>query len=619
MSSSSNKNSIIGFALIGIILLIFSWYNTKQAKKQQEERFKLDSIAAVAALEHSLADTIDIEELPIDSTSASEYLQMYQSENLAAASIAQNELYTLENEHLKVTIASKGAQPYEVLIKNYYTFDSLALNLVRPGKSTFDLEINADQWINTSELNYSLVDATDSTLALRLYFDENSYIESVYALAKGSYMVDYNVRFVGMSDILDRRTNQIGLDWTLDVPRLEKGYTNEKNYSTLDYKYSGSTTVKSLGLRKGSASETFTTGLRWFAFQQQYFSALLVAENDFAGGTLSNNFYAEGDTSNSLMNSSAKMMVNIDTRSDDYNMPFKFYFGPNHFPTLKSYDEQFERIIPLGGKLISWINRFVIIPVFNWLSKYFASYGLIILILTLIIKIGLSPLTLKSYSSSAKMKLLRPEIEKINARYPKPDDAMKKQQATMDLYKRAGVSMFGGCLPSLLQFPILFAMFRFFPASFELRQQGFLWASDLSTYDSILNFGFKIPLYGDHISLFALIMGVSMFFYSKMTMQQTPTDPNMKSMAFMQKWFMPIFMVVICNNFSSGLSYYYTLSNLITMLQNWIIGKWFVDEDKLMAKLNANANEPPKKSKFQQRLDAAYKAQQEQLKNQKKR
>jgi len=435
--------------------------------------------------------------------------------------------------------------------------------------------------------------------------------------------VDYNLRFVNMDGILDRRTTQLRLHWNADMPHLEKGYKNEKNYSAVAFRFSGTKDVKNLGMRKDSAKESFSANLRWFGFRQQFFSAILVAENNFVGGTLENKFYAEdvAVASGDLMRSSAEMVLDLDTQSKDFSLPFKFYFGPNHYPTLKTYDEGFEKMIPLGGKIIGPINRYVIIPVFNWLSKYIASYGLIILILTILIKLVISPLTLKSYKSSAKMKVLQPEIQKINERYPKQEDAMKKQQATMDLYKRAGVSMFGGCLPMLLQFPILFAMFRFFPVSFELRQQKFLWADDLSGYDSILDFGFNIPLYGDHISLFALLMGVSMFFYSRLTMTQMADNQQMPGMKFMQMWFMPIFMVMICNNFSAGLSYYYMLSNLITIVQTLVIRKWFVDEKKLRAQIQqrASSKEPPKKSKFRQRLDEAYKIQQEQMRQQQKR
>ena len=514
-----------------------------------------------------------------------------------------------------------GAQPYEVQVKDYYTYDSSDLILIRPDKSLFDLEMNTDQWLNTSDLHFRLVESTDSTLTLRLQFEDNAWMDAVYSLASDSYMLGYQLHFVGMDQVLDRRTGQLNLKWVVDVPRLEKGYQNERNYSGVAYKYMANNEVKSLGKRRDSSEESFNSTLRWVGFQQQFFSAILVAENGFPAGKLVNQFYPENQEDGSLMQSGANLSVVLDTRSTDFTVPFRFYFGPNHFYTLKGYDEGFEKIIPLGGRVIGTISRFVIIPTFNWLSKFIRSYGLIILLLTILIKLVISPLTWQSYTSSAKMRVLKPEIDKINEKYPRQEDAMKKQQATMDLYRRAGVSMWGGCLPILLQFPILWAMFRFFPASIELRQQGFLWCHDLSAYDSILDFGFKIPLYGDHISLFALLMGVSMWGYSKMTMSQQPSTQTMPGMEFMQVWLMPIMMIFICNNLSAGLSYYYLLSNIITIGQNWAIRKWFVDEDKIYAKLQkkANSKEPPKKSKFQQRLEAAYKAQQEQQKQQYKK
>ena len=615
-------NSILGFALIGLILIGFSWYNTKKAGEQAErQKFVRDSIAMVEAerYEAQLAAAADTTVTAGEVAVAEEFAPLYQSQMLNEASASKTEYYTIENDKLAITLTSLGAQPYKVLVKDYYTYDSLDLYLIRPEKSSFDLEIIADQWINTSDLNFSVAHQSSNFIALRLNFDENAYIESSYTLSEGSYLVDYDLKFVGMDRYLDPRTQQVTMDWVVDMPRLEKGYTNEKNYSAVAYRYASNTDVKTLGQRKDSVKETFSADLRWFGFQQQFFSAIMVAPQSFTSGTLVNKFYPEGDSSRSLMQSGAQMTFAIDNRSSEFDVPFQFYFGPNHYYTLKQYDEGFEKIIPLGGKLIGTISRYVIIPVFNWLSKYIASYGLIILILTLLIKTVISPLTIRSYTSSAKMKVLQPELQKLNEKYPKQEDAMKKQQATMDLYKRAGVSMWGGCLPVLLQFPILWAMFRFFPASFELRQQSFLWAQDLSAYDSILDFGFKIPLYGDHISLFALLMGVTMWFYSKMTLNQAQNQ-TMPGMNFMQLWFMPIFMVILCNNFSAGLSYYYMLSNLVTIGQNWVIRKWFVDEDKLLAQIQkkASSKEAPKKSKFQQRLDAAYKAQQEQLRQQKK-
>ena len=618
---SNNRSSIVGFALIGIILLVFSWYNTKQFEKRQQEARVRDSLATAAAIERgeilppdAAADTLAAEELPEETVD-------YRHEYLNEAVKAEAAYYTLENDKVKIRISSKGAQPYEVLIKDYYTYDSSALFLVRPDKSLFDLELNTDQWLNTSDLNFSPVSLSDSTVILRLRFEEDAWVDAVYSLASDSYMLGYQLHFVGMDKVLDRRTAQMTLKWVLDVPRLEKGYQNERNYSGVAFKYLANNEVKTLGKRRDSAEESFNSTLRWLGFQQQFFSAILVSENGFPAGKLVNRFYPENDPEGSLMQSGAEMTVALDTRSADFTLPFNFYFGPNHFYTLKSYGESFEKIIPLGGKVIGTISRYVIIPTFNWLSKFIRSYGLIILILTIMIKLVISPLTWKSYSSSAKMRVLKPEIDKINEKYPKQEDAMKKQQATMDLYRRAGVSMWGGCLPILLQFPILWAMFRFFPASIELRQQGFLWCHDLSAYDSILDFGFKIPLYGDHMSLFALLMGISMWGYSKMTMSQQPSTQTMPGMEFMQVWLMPIMMVFICNNLSAGLSYYYLLSNIITIGQNWVIRKWFVDEDKIYENLKkkANSKDAPKKSKFRERLDAAYKAQQEQMKQSSKK
>ena len=615
---NDKRSSIVGFALIGIILLIFTWYNSKQAEKRQaQEMLVRDSLATAAALEQgeeaTAADSLDITDLTAEE-------EDYQDQYLNLASQAETEYYTLENDQVAIRISSKGAQPYEVLIKDYYTFDSSDLFLVRPDKSLFDLELNTNQWLNTSDLHFRRVESTDSTLTLRLQFEENAWMDAVYSLASDSYMLGYNLHFVGMDQVLDRRTGQMTLKWVLDVPRLEKGYQNERNYSGVAYKYLANNEVKTLGKRRDMADENFNSTLRWFCFQQQFFSAILVSENGFPAGKLVNRFYPENNPELNLMQSGAEMAVALDNRSADFTIPFSFYFGPNHFYTLKSYGESFEKVIPLGGKVIGTISRFVIIPTFNWLRQFISSYGLIILILTIMIKLVISPLTWKSYMSSAKMRVLKPEIDKINEKYPRQEDAMKKQQATMDLYKRAGVNMWGGCLPILLQFPILWAMFRFFPASIELRQQSFLWCHDLSAYDSILDLGFKIPLYGDHVSLFALLMGVSMWGYSKMTMTQQPSTQTMPGMEFMQVWLMPIMMVFICNNLSAGLSYYYLLSNIITIGQNWAIRKWFVDEDKIYENLKkkANSKEPVKKSKFQQRLDAAYKAQQEQMRQQNK-
>ena len=345
------------------------------------------------------------------------------------------------------------------------------------------------------------------------------------------------------------------------------------------------------------------------AFKQQFFSSILIAGNDFQNATLQYETFAPG--SGNIKQFHAQLSVPYTPQTDSYG--FSFYFGPNKYSTLKKYDDlHLQRLVPLGGWIIGWVNRWLVIPTFDFLGKYIANYGLIILLLTIFIKIIISPLTYKSYLSTAKMRLLKPEMDKINEKYPKQEDAMKKQQAMMALYKSAGVNPMGGCLPLLIQFPILIAMFRFFPASIELRGKSFLWADDLSSYDSILHLPFDIPFYGDHVSLFALLMAVSVFITSKISYSQTAqAGPQMAGMKFMMLYLMPLMLLFWFNNYSSGLSYYYLVSNIITMGQTFGF-RYIVNEDKLHQRMKENARKPKKMSKFQQRYEELMK-QREQL------
>lgn len=625
-----NKNTIIGITLIGLLLIGFSVYNSKIAREQQEIQRVRDSVAAANALEYAeraaaqASDSLSEAVASTDGGKVQGYASTYANPYLEQAYNAGEEFFFLENDKLKIKYTTKGGQASTVLVKDYYTSDSSALYLMKEDYSTFGLQLYTDQYINTGDFTYETVVSNDSTLVMRLYFSDTAYIEHCYSLPAGSYLVDFDVHMVNMDRHIPRNASQFEIAWNMDVPRLEKGYKNEQNYSTVDYKYPGDVKkVENLGLMRGSRSggqhEDVTTRIEWFAFQQQYFSAILRADDNFESGNLSLKFYPETDPERRLMACSASTLVQYDAGAD-VTVPFEFYFGPNLFRTLKSYDYGFEKIVPLGGWLVRWINRGIIIPVFDLFGRFISNYGIIILLLTVLIKLIISPLTLKSYMSSAKINILRPELDKINAKYPRQEDALKKQQETMDLYRKAGVNMFGGCLPMLLQFPVLFAMFRFFPASFELRQKGFLWAHDLSTYDSILDLGFNIPLYGDHVSLFAILCAVSMYFSARMTQGNTSdNNPQMKSMRNMTLYFMPIFMLFICNNLSSGLTYYYLLSNLIMMLQTWVIRRFFVDEKKIMARVQAASAKGAKpKSKFQQRLEAIQKAQQEAIREQQK-
>ena len=616
-----NKSNITGIVLIGVIMFGFTWYQSKRYEEQMEYQAQLDSIARVEQMAAMAMDSLNRAQGAVEGGYTDVNVQTmpsYKDSLLTEARLSSGSICKLSNDKVEIEFNTKGAQPYSVRIYDYMTYDSTDLYLIKPEHSQYGISIFAGENINTKDFTFQIAEHTDSTLVMRLPFAQGGYIQQRYALSEGSYMLRNELSFVGMGDIIPRNVSMLDIDWSVIIPRLEKGYKNEKQYSKLDYYFEGDKKPEEVG-RGRDADERIDTKFKWFAFQQQFFSAIMTAGTEFASADLDVKYYTEDDPTRNLMACSARLRSDFQAGSDNIVLPYEFYFGPNDYRTLKEYDMKYEKIIPLGGWLVGWISRFVIIPIFDFLGKFISNYGLIILLLTLIIKLVIMPLTIKSYKSSAKMQAVKPEIDKINAKYPNEKDAMKKQQATMELYQRAGISPMGGCLPMLLQFPILFAMFRFFPASIELRQQKFLWADDLSAYDSIWDFGVNIPLLGDHLSLFALLMAATMFVYSKMTSSQMSDDPNMAGMKFMSLYMMPIMMFFICNNLSAALSYYYLLSNLITMAVTWYIRKFVVTEDKVRAEMLLNANKPKQKSKWQQRLEEAQKMQEQMQKQQQKR
>ena len=610
-----NKNTIIGFLLIGVIMFGFTWYQSRQYQEQAAVQAQLDSIARVEQMAAMAMDSVKKAQGAVEGTTAKvSVIPAYKDTMLTSARMAEAAIYRLANDKIEVDFTSRGAQPYSVKINDYKSYDSTDLYLIRPDMSRYDIKLYAGENINTKDFNFEVVEHSDSVIVMRLPFSNGGYIQQRYALTAGSYSLYNELSLVGMDGIVPRNVSMLDIDWNVVIPRLEKGYRYEKQYSMLDFYFTGDKKPEQIARGK-DGSERVDTKVKWFAFQQQFFSAIMTSENEFASADFAVKYFNEDDPSRNLMACSAKLRSDFNIASGDVVLPYEFYFGPNDYSTLKKYDQKYEKIIPLGGWLVGWISRFVIIPCFNFLGKFISNYGLIILLMTIIIRVVISPLTIKSYKSSAKMQVLKPEIDQLNKKYPNEKDAMKKQQAMMDLYRKAGISPMGGCLPMLLQMPILFAMFRFFPACIDLRQQKFLWADDLSAYDSIWDFGVNVPLLGDHLSLFALLMAVTMFFYSKMTSSQMSDDPNMAGMKFMSVWMMPIMMFFICNNLSSALSYYYLLSNIFTMAQTWYIRKFVVTEDRVRAEMVANANKPKQKSKWQQRLEEAQKMQEQMQKN----
>jgi len=647
-----DKNTITGLILIFLIFIGFSIYNNSRLNKEFEKaltaaeteiskgnlerarteyvnalRFKPnhpDVLEKIHELNQKLGTIPGVSELKAD-TSVKNADTLKSSPGVAtppadnanqyglfsAAARGSDELITLENDKLKLKISLKGGRIFRAEVKGYTTHDSLPIILFS-GDSTvfgFNFFTSDNKAIQTNNLyftpvsekrTYSVSNEPESVI-LRLLAGDDRYIEYKYTLAPGKNSVNYDVTFKNMDGILPPNQNSIELDWRMYMPQQEKGRQNEEMYTTVKYKYYQDE-VDGLRLRSNKEVEKvdITTRLSWIAYVDQFFSSVLITENFFLSGsitstkTLSSEKYIRYYTS--------EVGIPLDNGSET-NLNKRLYYGPNHISTLRKEGLDLDKIIFLGKNIVGWINRFVIIPVFNWLEKYIGNYGLIILILTILLKIILFPLTFKSYQSTAKMQILKPLVDELAKKFPKQEDAMKKQQATMDLYKRAGVNPMGGCLPMLLQFPILFAMFRFFPVSIELRQEPFLWTTDLSTYDSILNLPFKIPWYGSHVSLWTLLMTVSSILTTKMSGTTSGQDqPGMKVMMYM----MPVMFMFMFNNFSSGLTYYYFLANMLSWIQN-ILSKRLINAEKVLATLEENKKKPVVKSKWQQRLEQAAK------------
>lgn len=613
-----DKKTLIGLIVIGAILFGFTWYNASiQQKYAQEQQ------ALTATQEAESTDTIVPEVRQPDTLQAANQLERHIGSSLFQATTGTEKKIEVENDLMKVIFSNKGGKVASVVLKDYLTYQGTPLVLFPDSASVFDMSFFIKQQFNNVQINtgdYYFVadssftptfaaDETSKNLTFRLDVDSAAHVDFVYTIYKDNYMIDFDVQFVGMENLLAQNQTDLEFTWQNVGMQNEKGFENENNYTTIAYKYPSDESVEQLRTSTEDKSETINSKVKWVAFKQQFFSSIFVAKDDFQNGTLGYSTFQPGE--GKIKTFRAKVSVPFTPQLSEYN--FNFYFGPNKFSVLKKYDDlHFERLIPLGGWIVGWINRWLVIPTFDTLGAHIANYGIIILILTLIVKILISPLTYKSYLSSAKMRLLKPEVDKLNEKYPKPEDALKKQQAMMALYKSAGVNPMGGCLPLLIQLPILYAMFRFFPASIELRGEHFLWADDLSSYDSILTLPFNIPFYGNHVSLFALLMAASMFIYSRINYNQTAgSAPQMAGMKFMMLYLMPIMMLFFFNNFASGLNYYYLLSNIITIGQTYGF-RYIVNEDKLHQRMKENAKKPQKKSKWQQRYEEMVKLQQQQ-------
>ena len=600
--NKTDYNSLIGFALIGIVLF---WLFNEQAKVEevmlQKATEEIQTKEEITKNEKVMSDLSALNDS--SSNIFTDLKETYGAFSTAASKGDLSEKFYLENDLIKVEVAAKGARVTSVYLKEYQTHDSLPLNLLREDSSRFNFTFWAqNRRLQTSDFVFVASQTQlggNQQLSMRMNVSEGKYLEFSYALAPNSYKVEYALNLVGLEGLIHPNT-PIKLDWSAAIPRQELSRYNEA-MNTSAYYYADSE-VDYLSSTSNDSERVLDT--EWVAFKSQYFSTVLQTEALSKEISLSTTDLPDSNRFLKTLNATANL--NYEGGTHSYSMDW--YFVPNHVKTLKSYGIGLEELVPLGWSIIGWINKYVVINIFNTFEAWGWGYGLIIFMMALLIKIALFPFTYKSYSSMAKMRVLKPQVDAINEKY---EDQMKRQQEMMALYQQTGVNPLGGCIPMLFQMPILFALFRFFPASIELRQQGFLWATDLSTYDSILDLGFNIPFYGDHVSLFTLLMTATTVLQMKYSNSMSGSNAQMPQMKYMM-YFMPIIFLGVMNSYAAALSYYYFLANLITFGQQKLIGS-MIDDSVLLAKMEEKKQNAPAKgkSKFQARLEKMMKEQQE--------
>ena len=641
-----DKKTIIGVVLMSAIFIVYMVFTSRQQTQYQEylkqvqaEEQLLESEQEAQAEQNNEAEADPVSAEDAAAAAHQRQVDMF-GEGLVAAKARQAEQLTMQNDYLTVEFTTQGAMMQKVTLAEYTKFApkgerNQKIVLFDPESAYFDMEFYLKRnlknvKVNTSEYVFTSKGITrgegKQTLTMALEVSEGAYVEYEYVLydeknPARDYMLDFNVKFVGLSPIMAQQST-VGLAWSNRTYQNERSFKAENMYTTLSYRLPEEDDVEDLGMSEGEASEQLQSEVNWVAFRQQFFSQAFIAADNFAYGDMKFNTMESG--SGYMKEYSARMGMNYTPQTEGYR--FSIYCGPNKYAVLSNVvspngdDILMERLIPLGGWLVGWFNRWIVIPVFDFLRQYIASFGIIILILTILVKLLIFPLTYKSYLSTAKMRVIKPEMDALNAKYPRQEDAMKKQQEMMALYKKAGISPMGGCLPMLIQLPLLWALFRFFPVSIELREQPFLWADDLSSYDSVLNLPFSIPFYGDHVSLFCLLMCVTMIGFSYFNYQQTSSSaPQMAGMKFMMVYMMPAMMLFWFNDYSSGLCYYYLVSQVLTMVIMMGMRR-FVDDDKIryIMEQNKAKQKNKKKSKFQLRYEELMRQQEEMMRQQQK-
>ena len=579
----------IGFLLISGILMFWFYDNQSNLIESQE----------------AIVDDTNVQAVEQPSNNIDSNYNDYQENDEF-----NEEIIVLENSNMLLEISTKGADIKKLLLKNYSNYNDDPLFLIDNNKSKFsyNIPVGRNSTINSQDLNYTaeIVDE-NSSVKLKAQIDPRRELEISFVLKESSDIVDFKLNII---DNTDSNYENVELIWGRDSFRNSKSIDYENRYTALSYGFENN---KDSYLSVAGSTNKEIDNVNWISFREHFFSSILILKDESSQVEISSEDLSSNETLDKKF--TKRFLANIPLKLDSYNqISFSMYFGPTDYETLKDYNLNLENSVPIGWGIFGWLNRFIFFPLFSFLTNYF-SYGISIILMTIIVKVAISPLTYKSYLSQIKMKILKPELEVINEKYK--DDPMKKQQETMNLYTKSGANPMSGCLPAFLQMPIFFALFTFFPVAFTLRQKSFLWADDLSSYDSILDLGFYIPLYGDHISLFPILASVAIFFYTKMTTGQQMMSPsqtggvNMKVIMYM----MPLMMLFFFNNYASGLSLYYFISNLLTIVLMLIIKNFIIDDQKVLSEIEENKKKPLKVGGFRARLQKALEEAEKQKKS----
>jgi len=629
-------NSLIGMVLFGILAFVWIYNNqpTPEEIAKQKETRKLDSIKNLKTAKTKKIDTIPfnkvaLTDVTLDSTQVANAIGTFDYAKTLPSAIKKET--TLKNEVLDIKINNLGGQITSLQLLKYLTWDKKPLFLVKDKNALLNLTFYTKDGkkINTKDMYFEpslKKDGDNQVLSMKLKISDSQYLEYKYTLKPNDYMLDFSIESKGLSNVLNT-SEKINLDWLLKTIRTEKSVKYENQYTELDFMYDGNEFDYLSSMSKEDKEEV--ENLNWVAYKKQFFSSILAAKTKpFKKATLVSKNLVQDEEIDTIFTKQFESHIELASSNNEIKKDMQMYYGPTDYKILNKYENyNFERMTLQGWAIIRVINKYLIMPVFNFYHKYIGNLGLVIILLTITIKLLMSPLLYKSFLSSAKMKVIKPEIQEINDKYKGKENAMKRQQEVMALQRKAGVNPMAGCIPALLQAPIFFALFRFFPTNIDLRQKSFLWVNDLSAYDEIAKLPFRIPVYGDHIALFPILASITMFFYMKLTqgqqadMQQPAQEgmPDMQKMMKMMLYLSPIMMLVFFNSYGSGLSIYYFISQLISIVIMLVIKHYIIDEKKLHALIQENKKKAPKKkSKFRQRLDDAMKQAQEQQELQKK-